>query len=111
MYDLLDIRNMLASMQDQIRRYRLKPDSFDDFIASMREHIVPLRKKAGFTVPVAWHDEEQNEFIWVVRWHGEGSFEDADQAYYDMPERLALPKQFDWVVSQDVRMCTPVDLS
>jgi hypothetical protein len=95
-------------MRDQIRRYQLKPGSYDEFFASWRDQIVPIREQLNFSIPAAWHDPDSNEFIWIVRWNGEGSFEEADQAYYESPQRAALPRQFDHVASQDVRMFEPV---
>jgi hypothetical protein len=96
--------------RDMVRRYKLKPGTFEDFIKPFREHIVPLRQELGFSIPEAWHDPENHEFLWVIRWEGEGSFEEADAAYYDHPKRTLLPRQFDQVDSQDVRMFERVEL-
>jgi hypothetical protein len=34
--------------------------------------------------------EESSEFVWVIAYGGEGTFAEADAAYYASPERAAL---------------------
>ncbi len=51
-----------------------------------------------------------DEFIWVVRWTGEGSFEDGDAAYYASPERSKLPMAFgEYIASSKVQMIETLD--
>jgi hypothetical protein len=90
--------------------YQLHPGVFGDFYAYWKDNIVPAREANGFTILSAWRDVEANGFIWVVRWNGEGSFEDADAAYYDSPERSKLPKAFgQYIASSEVRMIETID--
>jgi len=49
-----------------------------------------LREGHGFEVVGAWVVEESDEFVWVIAHDGEGSFQEADAAYYASPERAAL---------------------
>lgn len=92
-------------VRDQLRIYQLHPGAFDEFYAYWRDNIAPAREANGFTILSAWYDAEANEFIWVVRWDGEGSFEAADAAYYASPERSKLPMSFSqYIASSTVRM-------
>ena len=93
-----------------LRTYQLNPGTFDEFYTYWKDNIVPAREANGFTILSAWRDVEANEFIWVVRWNGDGSFEDGDAAYYDSPERSKLPKSFgQYIASSKVRMVETLD--
>lgn len=90
--------------------YTLNPGTFDEFFAYWQANIVPAREACGFSILAAWRQPEENRFVWVVRFNGEGSFEDADAAYYDSPMRSALPKTSGkFVASSDVRMIETLD--
>jgi hypothetical protein len=72
----------------QLRRYQLKPGSVDAFLDAWRAACA-VRAQFGFTVERAVVDRANEGFVWVVS--VEGDFEAADRAYYDSPERAALP--------------------
>ena len=76
-------------MDCQLRIYRIHPGRLDDFLALWRDHVVPAREAHGFEVLDALVNREEREFAWIVR-HA-GDFAAADVAYYDSPERAALP--------------------
>ena len=76
-------------MDHQLRTYTLEPGKLDAFVALFRDHLVAARAAYGFEVVGAWTNSEQGTFVWVVRHPGD--FAAADKAYYDSPERAALP--------------------
>lgn len=97
-------------MEDQIRVYELFPGVFDDFFAYWKENIVPAREACNFRIVGAWFDSETNTFTWVVRYMGEGSFAEADAAYYESPMRSKVPRSSGrFVKSSNVRMATALD--
>lgn len=97
-------------MRDQLRIYRLQPGVFDEFYAYWKANIVPAREASGFKILSAWRNPEANEFVWVVRWEGEESFEDADEAYYASPLRMRTPKTSGrFLAGQEVRMLDPLE--
>mgnify|MGYP001298871746 CR=1 FL=1 len=77
-------------MQDELRIYSVKPGAMTDWVAEWTRLVRPLRLKYGFEVTGPWIDEEQNQFIWILRYHGSGTYEAANTAYYESPERKAL---------------------
>ena len=72
----------------QLRRYEIKPGEMEPFLAGM-PGVFAVREQYGFTVAFALVDDENNEFVWAVT--HDGDFDAAGQAYYDSPERAALP--------------------
>jgi hypothetical protein len=72
----------------QLRRYQLKPGSVDAFLDAWRAACV-VRAQFGFTVEFAVVDRDHEGFVWAVS--ADGDFDAADRAYYDSPERAALP--------------------
>jgi hypothetical protein len=48
-----------------------------------------VRAHYGFTVEFALVDDGRNEFVWAVS--HDGDFAAAEAAYYESPERAALP--------------------
>jgi hypothetical protein len=72
----------------QLRRYEIKPGAMPSFLDAVRAAF-PVREQYGFTVEFALVDEERNQFIWAVS--HDGDFAAAEVAYYESPERAALP--------------------
>ena len=92
-------------MRDQLRIYTLAPGMFDEFYEYWKTNIVPAREACGFSILAAWRRTEENQFLWIVRWNGEGSYADADAAYYDSPVRSAIPRNSGkFLVGQEVMM-------
>lgn len=77
-------------MRAQLRRYQVKPGQMDAFVEAWRHNAVPVRALYGFEVLASWRSEGGAEFGWLVAYTGEGSFEDAEKAYYSSPERAAM---------------------
>ena len=72
----------------QLRRYEIKPGEMAAFLDAVRGAF-PIREQYGFSIEFALIDEERNEFTWAVS--HDGDFATAEAAYYDSPERAALP--------------------
>ncbi|WP_354701070.1 hypothetical protein DSM112329_01376 [Paraconexibacter sp. AEG42_29] len=97
-------------MTSQLRIYTMKPGAMEPFVALWREHVVPARAVYGFGVTGSWTTPDGAEFVWVVEFDGDlAAFEAADKAYYDSPERAALPTSpAEYIASMDLRMLAPV---
>jgi hypothetical protein len=52
--------------------------------------IAPLRRRHGFEVVGSWTVAGDDRFIWILRYDGPKSWEDADAAYYASSERAAM---------------------
>lgn len=91
-------------MRAQLRRYQVKPGHMEDFVDLFEHHLLPVRELYGFTLLVAWRSEDDAEFGWVAGYRGDGHFESADKAYYDSPERAALPDPMQHLDDVDTRM-------
>lgn len=95
----------------QLRDYTVKPGEMADWIAEWRENIVGLRRSFGFDVIGAWKEEDSDRFVWIVRYRGERSFEEADAAYYASPERKAIhPDPARHIAHSETRFVDPVKL-
>lgn len=73
----------------QLRRYTVKPSEMQDWLREWREKVKPLRARFGFQVVGAW-TAAPDQFVWIIRYDGPLSFEEADRAYYSSSERKAL---------------------
>jgi hypothetical protein len=80
-----------SSMEWELRMYTVKPGKLDAFAEEWREHVVPLRRRFGFEILGAWTVPEHNQFVWVVGYAGESTFDAQVEAYYGSEERKALP--------------------
>ena len=76
----------------QVRTYKVNDGAMDEFVALWRDHIVPARALYGFTVAGAWRSLDDTTFTWVVCHEAPDGWDAVDKAYYDSPERAALPK-------------------
>lgn len=80
----------------ELRIYSIVQGGMEDFLAAWTVGVVPLRQRFGFSID-AWTVPDENLFVWKLTYSGVGTFEEADLAYYDSPERAALdpdPAQF-----------------
>lgn len=77
-------------MQDQLRIYTIKPGEMGEWVDEWRHMIAPLRVKSGFQVLGAWTIETENRFVWILRYDGPTTWDEADAAYYASPERAAM---------------------
>jgi hypothetical protein len=74
---------------DQLRIYQIKPGAMADWISEWKSQIAPLRRKFGFEVAGAWTVDEER-FVWILRYEGPRSWEEAEADYYASPERKAM---------------------
>jgi len=65
--------------ESQLRVYRIADGHLADFVAEWRAGVLPLRQRFGFQIE-AWTDAAESTFVWVVRYGGPGTLEDADRA-------------------------------
>jgi hypothetical protein len=94
----------------KLRIYTIEDGRLADFLAAWTAGVVPLRRQFGFTID-AWTVPDQQTVIWTITYEGEGTFEAAEQAYYDSPERRGLdPDPGSFVVAKDDRWLEPIDL-
>ena len=77
-------------MQEQIRIYTINKGELHRFVAEWNDKIRPLREKLGFRIVAAWTLEATNQFVWVQRYEGKGSWEEQDKAYFASEERKAM---------------------
>jgi hypothetical protein len=93
----------------QLREYRIQPGAMKQWVKEWEQGVRPLREKLGFRVVGAWTIEDENRFVWILSWEGIGSFQEADRAYYDSPERAAIaPDPARLIVSSEHRMMRTV---
>jgi hypothetical protein len=74
----------------QLRDYAIKPGEMAEWVDEWRTRIAPLRRKHGFEVVGAWTVGGADRFVWILRYVGTKSWEQADSEYYESPERKAM---------------------
>lgn len=77
-------------MARELRLYTINRGQMDDFVRVWREGVVPLRRRAGFTIEGAWIVEATNQFAWVVSLPDSSDWEATVEAYSQSPERKNL---------------------
>ena len=91
----------------ELKRYKIKPESWDDFVSTWRD-IVTLRRKHGFGVLFALHDPETNWFTWAIE--HQGDFGAAAEGYYKDPDRVALDRIADYVSEWEIRKVDAISI-
>jgi hypothetical protein len=74
----------------QLRVFTINRGKLDEFTQAWRAGVYPLRRKHGFTVPVAWAVPDTNQFVWLLCYAGPEDWEAKDRAYYASEERVRL---------------------
>jgi NIPSNAP len=101
----------MTTTQWQLRDYQIAEGRLDEFLDAWTRGVLPLRRAAGFEVQ-AWTVPGESRFVWLLAYEGAGTFEAADEAYYDTPARAALdPDPAQWIVEQRKVMLEPVAAS
>ncbi|MDX1449157.1 MAG: NIPSNAP family containing protein [Acidimicrobiia bacterium] len=77
-------------MEYQVRVTRIEAGKMGQFVEEWKATVARLRRRRGFMISGAWALEETDEFVWVLGWDGDGSFAEADAAYYASDERRAF---------------------
>jgi NIPSNAP len=76
-------------MPDQLRMYTIKPGEMAAWLEEWARLIAPLRQRNGFEIVGAW-TSGADQFIWILRYSGPKTWDEADAAYYASPERAAI---------------------
>jgi hypothetical protein len=74
---------------DQLRIYTIKPGAMVAWQEEWQRLIAPLRSRHGFEILGAW-TIEPDRFVWILRYTGPKTWEEADGGYYASPERAAM---------------------
>ena len=77
-------------MPDQLRIYTIHPGEMTAWVDEWKRLIAPLRQRHGFEIVGAWKVDDADRFVWILRYDGPKSWQDADAAYYTSPERAAM---------------------
>lgn len=111
----------------QLKRYWITRDRWDEYLAVWRR-IAAIRQRAGFAIPFALADRENNVFTWAVshpdfaegaaRYYADEErksvsrtdYDPATGAYTDAPERAGqnnvedfiLKAEIDWVTEEPI---------
>ena len=76
-------------MPDQLRMYTIKPGEMASWLEEWGRLVAPLRHRSGFEILGAW-TTESDQFVWILRYQGPKTWEEADAAYYASPERTQM---------------------
>lgn len=89
----------------QLRTYTIRPGLLNEWATKWRDLIVPLRLELGFEIGGAWLDHERSQFVWLISYDGNDSFEAANKRYWESPQREAMGLDpFDYLTDRDVRV-------
>ena len=77
-------------MSTQLRIYAINRGKLHQFADVWKAQVLPLRIKHGFKVHNAWIIAETNQFVWLISYNGDKSWESKEKAYYSSPERDAM---------------------
>jgi hypothetical protein len=97
-------------MTVQLRIYTINRGQLEEFTEVWRRAVVPLRRSLGFMVMGSWIVPESNQFVWVLGYEGDGgkTFEEADRAYYESPERRLMdPDPGRWIARTELSFVQP----
>ena len=98
-------------MPDQLRMYAIKPGEMEAWLEEWERQIAPLRRQLGFEILGAW-TTESDQFVWILRYAGPKTWEDADAAYYASPERTEMqPDPARHIAKSEHQMMSAVSLS
>jgi len=75
-------------MADQLRMYTIKPGEMASWLEEWGRLVAPLRRRSGFEILGAW-TTASDQFVWILRYEGPKTWEEADAAYYASPVDLA----------------------
>src|SRR5947207_12831411 len=76
-------------MPDQLRMYTIRPGEMAAWLEEWGRQIAPVRRRLGFEIVGAW-TAESDQFIWILRYKGPKTWEEADAAYYASSEGAAM---------------------
>jgi hypothetical protein len=70
--------------------YTIKAGEMPDWLREWSQQIRPLRERLGFSVVGVWMVADTNRFIWIIRYEGPLTWQEAEAGYYGSPERIRL---------------------
>ncbi len=92
----------------QLRIYDVAPSKMEEFVAVFPQ-VVEARARFGFAVEGAWVAEDRDQFVWIARYDGPGSFEEAERRYYESEARRAIdPDPGSLLAHVETRMIRPL---
>jgi len=93
----------------QLRVYTIKPGEMAAWLSEWRDQIAPLRRRHGFEVVGAWTIDDSDRFVWILRYRGPKSWDQADADYYASPERAAMdPNPARHIADMEHRLMHPL---
>lgn len=100
-------------MASQLRDYRIRQGSLDQFVEEWWLHLAPLRRELGFTIEGAWTVEGESRFVWLLTHPGDwDAFDEADARYFASRHRAAIsPDPARLIESQSVARLAQVEIS
>jgi hypothetical protein len=69
--------------------YTIKPGEMAAWLDEWSRLIAPFRQRHGFEILGAW-TVEPDKFVWILRYTGSKTWQEADAAYYAAAERTAM---------------------
>jgi NIPSNAP len=69
--------------------YTIRQGEMTAWLDEWRRLIAPLRRRHGFEIRGAW-TAELDQFVWILRYSGSKTWQEADAAYYAAPERTGM---------------------
>jgi len=70
--------------------YTIKPGEMAAWLDEWTRLIVPLRRRHGFEIIGAWTVDKEDQFVWILRYAGPKTWQEADDAYYASPDRTSM---------------------
>lgn len=99
----------MQAMTAQLRIYDLKPGALEEFAAKVDAELLPIRLDHGFRREGPWMVEGADQYVWIVHYDGDGTFEEAEERYYADPRRGEMSfDPMDYITKVDARMLTPI---
>jgi hypothetical protein len=95
-------------MTDELRIYRIKDGSMDDWRRLFREKIVGAHEAVGIRITAAWvNPEDPDEFLWVRSYDPGSPVADQRATFAASPGRNAIGGVNHLVASKVVRLLEP----
>jgi hypothetical protein len=95
-------------MTDELRIYRIKDGSMDDWLRLFREKVVDAHEAAGIRITAAWvNPEDPDEFVWVRSFDPGSPVAEQKAAFTASPGRNAIGGVNHLVASKEVRLLEP----
>jgi hypothetical protein len=95
-------------MADELRIYRIKGGSMDDWLRLFREKIVGAHEAVGIRITAAWvNPEDADEFVWVRSYDPGSPVAEQKAVFTASPGRNAIGGVNHLVTSQEVRLLEP----